>query len=71
MMLLTKSEDPPPREVCPGLHAQAIYGFGDARKDGFGASVEIEAKGVVWRSGTLSLSMRKESLNFRELLEFG
>jgi hypothetical protein len=66
MMLLTESEDPPAREVRPGLRAQAIYGFGDASKDGFGASVEIEGQGVVWRSGTWSLSMREESSNFRE-----
>jgi hypothetical protein len=66
MMLLTKSKDPPPREVHPGFCAQAVYGFRDASKDGFGASVEIEAKGVVWRSGTWSLSTREESSNFRE-----
>jgi hypothetical protein len=32
MMLLSKSEDPSPLEVHPGLCAQSIYGFGDASK---------------------------------------
>jgi hypothetical protein len=46
--------------------AHAIYGFGDASKDGFGASIEIEGRGVVWRSGTWSRTMREESSNYRE-----
>jgi hypothetical protein len=66
MMELTSSKDAPRRSVRPGKRAHAIYGFGDASKDGFGASIEVEGKGVVWRSGTWSKSMREESSNYRE-----
>jgi hypothetical protein len=64
MMLLTESEDAPPRSVRPGQRAHAIYGFGDASKDGFGASLEAEGMGVVCRSGTWNRSIREESSNF-------
>jgi hypothetical protein len=66
MLKLTESEDPPSRPVRPGRRAHAVYGFGDASKDGFGASIEIEGKGIVWRSGTWTRTMREESSNFRE-----
>jgi hypothetical protein len=66
MKELTQTEEAPRRSVRPGKKANAIYGFGDASKDGFGASIEIEGKGIVWRSGTWNLSMRKESSNYRE-----
>jgi hypothetical protein len=42
MMLLTESEDAPPRSVWPGQRAHAICGIGDASKDRFGASLEAE-----------------------------
>jgi hypothetical protein len=66
MMVLTRSEEPPSRSVRPGKRATAIYGFGDASKDGFGASFEIEGVGLVWRSGNWNWSMRDESSNYRE-----
>jgi hypothetical protein len=65
MMELTKSEEAPRRSVRPGKRAHAVYGFGDASKDGFGESIEIEGKGIVWRSGTWNMSMREESSNYR------
>jgi hypothetical protein len=67
MRILTESEEASDQSVRPGKRAQAIYGFGDAREYGFGVSIEIEGKGIVWCSGTWSLSMREESSNFREL----
>jgi hypothetical protein len=66
MLELTDSEDAPKRSVRPGKLAHAIYGFGDASQDGFGASIEIAGKGIVWRSGTWSRTMREESSNYRE-----
>jgi hypothetical protein len=67
MMELTESEDAPRRPVRPGKVANAIYGFGDASKDGFGVSIEIQVKGIVmWRSGTWSQTMREESSNYQE-----
>jgi hypothetical protein len=67
MMELTESEEAPSRVVQPGRVANAIYGFGDASKDGFGVSIEIQGEGVVmWRSGTWSQTMREESSNYRE-----
>jgi hypothetical protein len=66
LLLLTQSEDPPSRPVRPGKRANVTYGFGDASKDGFGASVEIQNKGVVHRSGTWTWSLREESSNYRE-----
>jgi hypothetical protein len=66
MRLLTESENAPSRDVRPGRLAHAIYGFGDASQDGFGASIEIKGKGVVWRSGTWSRTMREEYSNYRE-----
>jgi hypothetical protein len=66
MMELTSSEEGPRRLARPAKLAHAIYGFGDASKEGFGVSIEIQGRGVVWRSGTWSKSMRKESSNYRE-----
>jgi hypothetical protein len=66
MMEFTDSDSAPHRLARPGKRAHAIYGFGDASKDGFGASLEIQDKGIVWRSGTWSLSMKEESSNYRE-----
>jgi hypothetical protein len=66
MLLLTESEEAPRRDVRPGKVAHAIYGFGDASKDGFGASIEIEGKGIVWRSGIWNWTMREETSNYRE-----
>jgi hypothetical protein len=66
MLLLTESEDAPRRNVRPGQSAHAIYGFGNASKDGFRGLVEVEGKGIVWRSGTWNHTMREESSNYRE-----
>ncbi len=65
-MKLAVSEDAPHQSVRPAKSARAIHGFGDASKDGFGASIEVEGKGIVWRSGAWSLFVRQESSNFRE-----
>jgi hypothetical protein len=65
MLDLTNSEKPPQRSVRPGKLANAVYGFGNTSKDGFGVSVKINGK-IAWRSGTWNLSMREESLNYRE-----
>jgi hypothetical protein len=66
MLELTESEEVPTRDVRAGKLANAIYRFGDASKDGFGASIEVEGKGIVWPSGTWSQPMHDESSNFRE-----
>jgi hypothetical protein len=51
-MKLAESEGAAPsRDVRPEL-VHAIYGFGDASKEGFGPSIEIQGKGIMWRSGT-------------------
>jgi hypothetical protein len=63
---LTQSERPPRRMARLGKFARAICGFGDACKDGFGASVEVVSQGVIWRSGVWNLTIRKEWSNFRE-----
>jgi hypothetical protein len=66
LIALTQSTEPPQCNVRPGRRANAIYGFGGASKDGLGASLEIEGKGVMWRSGAWNWSMREESSNYRE-----
>jgi hypothetical protein len=63
---LTDFEEPPRRKARLGKAARAVCGFGDASKDGFGASIDIDGKGVVWRSGVWNVSIREESSNFRE-----
>jgi hypothetical protein len=63
---LTDFEEPPRRKARLGKAARAMCGFGDASKDGFGASIDIDGKGVVWRSGAWNVSIREESSNFRE-----
>jgi hypothetical protein len=63
---LTHHEKPPRRMARLGKFARAVYGFGDASKDGFGASIEVLNHGVIWRSGVWNLSIREESSNFRE-----
>jgi hypothetical protein len=63
---LTDRQRPPRRKARLGKPARAIYGFEDAIKDGFVASIEVEGVGMVWRSGVWNLSIREESSNFRE-----
>jgi hypothetical protein len=58
--------EPPRRRVRLGKSAHAIYGFGDASKDGFGASIEVEGVGIIWQNGVWNLSIREESSNFWE-----
>jgi hypothetical protein len=67
---LTDYDEPPRRRVRLGKFARAIYGFGDASKDGFGASIDIVGKGVVWRSGVWNLSIREEFVDPRGIIEF-
>jgi hypothetical protein len=68
LLELTSSEDPPHRSVRPGQQAHAIYGFGDASKDGFGVSVEIPGK----RScGEAAPGRRRCARNLQTIENFG
>ena len=65
---LTREVKPPFRKVRMGREGRVVYGFGDASKQGFGASVELSDKSVVWRSGEFSSMVKERSSNYRELL---
>ena len=54
----THHEKPPRRLVSLGKFVWAVYGFGDASKDGFGAFIE----GVIWRTGVWNLSIEDSDL---------
>lgn len=56
---------PPSITVRTSLVTFVIYGFADASKSGFGASLQME-KGVRYRIGTWSKDYDDESSNFRE-----
>jgi hypothetical protein len=45
-----------------------MYGFGDASKQGFGASVELADGSVMWRAGEFTSLVQENSSNYRELL---
>lgn len=65
---LTQFEKPPHRKVRMGKEGRVVYGFGDASKQGFGASVELSDRSVMWRSGEFSSIVKEQSSNYRELL---
>ena len=65
---LTSFEEPPCRRVRMVKEGRVMYGFGDASKQGFGASVELADKSVMWRSGKFSTFVQERSSNYRELL---
>jgi hypothetical protein len=81
LLALTSSQCPPTRLGRMSRQAKVIYGFGDASKHGFGASIELPDKSIVWRFGqwrleeeyersqpTQGLSfMEERSSNYREL----
>ena len=79
LLYLTLSDTPPDRQVRMLQHAKVVYGFGDASKSGFGASIELPDKSIVWRFGQWTLEQEQEeahpglsfikerSSNYREL----
>lgn len=78
---LMSSKSPPQRLGRMNTHARVIYGFGDASKHGFGASIELSDKTIFWRFGQWRLEeeyrsqshiknltlMEERSSNYREL----
>jgi hypothetical protein len=78
---LTSAEVPPLRRVRMKLHAKVMYGFGDASKQGFGTSIELPDKKLMWRYGQWRLTeeqcatdrvtdkslVEERSSNYREL----
>jgi len=66
---LTEEPRPVKRLVRPRTRVTVRYGFGDASKPGFGASVLVQGRGILWQSGTWNWSIREEtSSNYKELL---
>lgn len=51
LKVLTSSDQPPLRKMRMNASARVVYGFGDASKQGFGASVELPDKNIHWRYG--------------------
>ena len=51
LLALTDSVAPPRRRVRMTGHVRVLYGFGDASKQGFGASIEMPDKSIHWRFG--------------------
>lgn len=78
---LTASHTPPKRIVRMTSQARVIYGFGDASKQGFGASIEFPDKNLFWKFGQWRLRdeqivlaggrgisfIEERSSNYREL----
>mmetsp|Transcript_20351 Transcript_20351/g.28604 ORF Transcript_20351/g.28604 Transcript_20351/m.28604 type:complete len:186 (+) Transcript_20351:5541-6098(+) len=64
---LLSASSPPWRFVRGKSIWSVCYGFGDASKNGFGASIDIGRKGVWYRFGTWGTKEEAESSNFREL----
>ena len=67
LLLLTESDTPRIRVVRNTRIYTALYGFGDASSDGFGATIERKS-GVVGRYGLWATDISSQSSNFRELL---
>jgi hypothetical protein len=81
LLELTASDTPPKRVVRMTSQARVIYGFGDASKQGFGASIELPDKAIFWRFGQWRLReeqvilaggkgmsfVEERSSNYREL----
>jgi hypothetical protein len=81
LLELTEAETPPRRKVRMTSQARVIYGFGDASKQGFGASIELPDKNIFWRFGQWRLReeqvilaagkgisfIEERSSNYREL----
>lgn len=68
LLELTSFINPPHRKIRMSRGGQVMYGFGDASKQGFGASVELADKSIMWRSGEFSSIVQEQSSNYRELL---
>ena len=51
LLALTGSVAPPKRRVRMTGQVRVLYGFGDASKQGFGASIEMPDKSIHWRFG--------------------
>ena len=81
LLALTSVDTPPTRVGRMSLQAKVMYGFGDASKHGFGASIELPDKSIIWRFGQWRLEeefartnpvnglsfMEERSSNYREL----
>jgi hypothetical protein len=81
LLELTEADAPPRRKVRMTSQARVIYGFGDASKQGFGASIELPDKNIFWRFGQWRLReeqvmlaagkgmsfIEERSSNYREL----
>ena len=66
LQTLTSEASPPHRLVRMSDQVKVIYGFGDASKHGFGASIELSTKQLYWRFGQWRLD-EEVSSNYREL----
>jgi hypothetical protein len=67
MLELCKSQKPPPRRVRARVQGRAYYGFGDASKTGFGASIQI-GKEIQYQYGQwTSEASESTSSNWKEL----
>ena len=68
LLALTEKDSPPPQRVRMRKNGKVMYGFGDASKQGFGTSIELSDKSVMWRSGQFKTIVQEQSSNYRELL---
>ena len=60
-------KDKPPWRFVRGKKIHVVkYGFGDASKAGFGATIEVK-NGIAYRYGTWTEVGEESSSNFREL----
>jgi hypothetical protein len=63
LVQLTSFPHPPDRQVRMNKQAKVMYGFGDASKQGFGTSIELPDKSIMWRFGQWRLDEEQEAQN--------
>lgn len=54
LVSLCSSPTPPKRKIRMQNHARVVYGFGDASKRGFGATIELPGHNMYWKCGQWS-----------------
>jgi len=68
LLELSSMETPPKHLARPTSRVCVHYGFGDASGIGYGSSIYIEGRGILWETGLWEWSIREESSsNYKEL----
>jgi len=68
LLELCSSDIPPKRLARPTARVCVRYGFGDASGVGYGSSILIEGRGILWETGLWEWSIKEESSsNYKEL----